>query len=98
MTSQSSKKASSGASPTTKQRFVPNSGKSSVSSRSGNLRVDEHRQGLVVDDDELGGIDPEKALLGDDRNDRLADVADDARGEHRRGEGRVCRPIWRKEF
>ena len=38
-------------------------------------RVDERRQRLVVDLDELGRVARELARLGDDRDDRLADVA-----------------------
>ena len=44
-------------------------------------RVDEHVERLVLDLDEVGGVAGELARLGDDGDDRLADVADAADGE-----------------
>ena len=44
-------------------------------------RVDERRQRLVLDLDELGGVARELARLGDDDRDRLADVPHLADGE-----------------
>ena len=44
-------------------------------------RVDERLERLVVDLDELGGVAGELSRLGDDRDDRLADVAHLADGE-----------------
>ena len=41
-------------------------------------RVDEHVERLVLDLDELGGVARELARLGDDGDDRVADVADAA--------------------
>ena len=59
---------------------------------SGGLDVDDDRKRLVVDEHELGGVDPRCDRLGHDRDDRLADVADDVTGDeraaHRLGEHR----------
>ena len=45
--------------------------------------VDHRRQRLVVDDDELGGVDALGAGLGEDDGDDVPDEADDVAGEER---------------
>ena len=45
------------------------------------LRVDDDRQRVVVDDDQLGRVDGLGARLGDDRGDDVADEPDGAVGE-----------------
>jgi hypothetical protein len=51
--------------------------------------VDDHRQLVVVDVDELGGVDALGPLLREDDGDDLADEADDVLGEHGPGHPRV---------
>ncbi len=63
------------------------------------LRIHDNRQRVVVDDDQLGRVGRLIAVLGDDRDDGLADVAHGADGHegtaHRFGKARVdvrCEP------
>ena len=48
-------------------------------------RVDDRRQRIAVEDDEVGGVLGEVAVGGDDRGDRLAVEADPVAGEERLG-------------
>ena len=62
--------------------FEPCSGNSSVASRlERRLRIDDHRQRVVVDDHHLRGIDGLRARLRDDSDDDVADEAHDPVGE-----------------
>jgi hypothetical protein len=54
----------------------------------GGLGIDHHGQRVVVDDDQLAGVDSLAARLGDHSRHDVADEADDAAGQWRAGQRR----------
>ena len=60
-------------------------------------RVDDHRQRVVVDDDEVGGVLTLVGPFRDHRGDRFADVADDLARERAGREHRRVRRRLRRE-
>ena len=71
--------------------LLPAASYSSVVPVEGDLEVDEDLEQVVVDDDGLGGVGGLGPGLGDDGDDRLADVADPVAGQQRAGDAGVER-------